>query len=45
MKKNYPLQTSGFGMGIERYLMWLLKCDDIRNMQLFLRINGEVINP
>jgi aspartyl/asparaginyl-tRNA synthetase len=45
MKKKYPLQTSGFGMGIERYLMWLLKCDDIWNMQVFLRINGESVYP
>lgn len=45
MKKNHPLQTSGFGMGIERYLMWLLKCDDIRNLQVFLRMNGETIYP
>ena len=45
MKKNHPLQTSGFGMGIERYLMWLLKCDDIRNLQVFLRMNGEIIIP
>ena len=45
MKKNNPLKTSGFGMGIERYLMWLLKCDDIRNLQIFLRINGETIYP
>lgn len=45
LKKNYPLQTSGFGMGIERYLMWLLKCDDIRNLQVFLRMNGEKIYP
>lgn len=45
MKKNHPLQTSGFGMGIERYLMWLLKCDDIRNLQVFLRMNGEIIYP
>lgn len=43
LKEKYPLKTSGFGMGIERYLMWVLKCDDIRNMQVCLRFNGENI--
>ncbi|HIQ90170.1 MAG TPA: asparaginase [Candidatus Coprosoma intestinipullorum] len=45
MKKKFPLQTSGFGMGIERYLMWVLKCKDIRNMQICLRFNGRNIVP
>lgn len=43
MKKIKPLNTAGFGMGIERFLMWVLKCDDIRNMQICLRFNGEEI--
>lgn len=41
MKKLKPLKTSGFGMGTERFLMWVLKCNDIRNMQLCLRFNGQ----
>lgn len=41
MKEEFPMQTSGFGMGIERYLMWILKAKDIRNMQICLRFNGE----
>lgn len=45
MKKIKPLKTSGFGMGTERFLMWVLKCDDIRNMQICLRFNGENIVP
>jgi len=45
MKKQFPMQTSGFGMGIERFLMWVLKCDDIRNMQICLRFNGSNILP
>ncbi len=45
MKKCKPLNTSGFGMGTERFLMWVLKCDDIRNMQICLRFNGEDVNP
>lgn len=45
MKEISPIKTSGFGMGIERYLMWALKCDDIRNMQICLRFNGKNILP
>lgn len=41
LKKMFPMQTSGFGMGIERFLLWVLKGNDIRNMQICLRINGE----
>lgn len=41
MKEKFPMSTSGFGMGIERFLMWVLKCEDIRNMQICLRFNGK----
>lgn len=37
MKKQYPMQTAGFGMGVERYLMWLLGLKDIRSVELFPR--------
>lgn len=43
LKRIKPLNTSGFGLGTERFLMWALKCDDIRNMQICLRFNGEKI--
>lgn len=45
MKKQYPMNTAGFGMGIERFLMWVLKVEDIRNMQICLRFNGQTIMP
>lgn len=45
LKKTYPMQTSGFGMGTERFLMWVLKGKDIRNFQICLRFNGENILP
>ena len=45
LKEKYHLQTAGFGMGIERYLMWVLKASDIRNMQICLRFNGKNILP
>jgi asparaginyl-tRNA synthetase len=41
MKSLIPMQTSGFGMGVERFLLWLLQHDDIRDMQLFPRFNGQ----
>lgn len=45
MKKSYPLQTAGFGMGTERFILWLLKQNDIRDCQLLPRFNGEVFIP
>ena len=41
LRKMFPMQTSGFGMGTERFLMWVLKASDIRNMQVCLRFNGD----
>jgi asparaginyl-tRNA synthetase len=40
MKEEFPMLTSGFGMGIDRFLMWVLKHDDIRDMPLISR-TGE----
>lgn len=40
MKAQTPLQTAGFGMGVERYFMWLLASRDIRDFQLMIRENG-----
>lgn len=40
MREEAPLRTSGFGMGIDRFLMWVLKHDDIRDMPLISRL-GE----
>lgn len=41
MKKHYPMLTSGFGMGTERFLLWVLNHDDIRDCQLIGRMNGR----
>ena len=45
MKKEYPMQTSGFGMGIERFILWILKHDDIRDCQILSRFNGKNMIP
>ena len=40
MKSQFPMQTSGFGLGVERWLQWLTDETDIRNLQLVPRIHG-----
>ena len=45
MKEEYPLKTAGFGMGIERFLLWVLKHDDIRDCSVLFRQNGKNIIP
>ena len=40
LKTHHPMQTAGFGMGIERFLMWVLDHEDIRDLQILPRING-----
>lgn len=40
MKESYSMKTSGFGMGLERFLLWLMKHDDIRDMHIISRIKG-----
>ncbi|KZM71642.1 amino acid--tRNA ligase-related protein [Nocardia terpenica] len=41
MKDEFPMQTAGFGMGIERFLMWVLDHGDIRDIPLVSRIDEE----
>lgn len=45
MRELAPMRTAGFGMGVERVLLWLTKHDDIRDVPLLLRFNGQQINP
>jgi asparaginyl-tRNA synthetase len=45
MKDVAPLRTAGFGLGVERFFMWLMRHDDIRDFQLFVRENGVTILP
>ncbi len=45
MKERHPLRTAGFGLGVERFLIWLLRHDDIRDIPLVLRFNGQAIQP
>ncbi len=45
LKEIYPIKTAGFGMGVERFILWLLKHNDIRNCQIIPRYNGVNILP
>jgi asparaginyl-tRNA synthetase len=45
MKKLRPMHTSGFGMGVERFILWLTGHDDIRDCQILPRLNGLNIIP
>lgn len=45
MREMRPMLTSGFGLGMERFLMWVLRHDDIRDLQPLLRFNGVACDP
>lgn len=45
MKKEYPMATAGFGIGLERLLLWILCHDDIRDTQLIVRQKGLISVP
>lgn len=45
MKRRHPLRTSGFGLGVERFLGWLLSCSDIRECQILPRLKGVEMVP
>lgn len=45
MRQVKPLRTSGWGMGSERYLCWLLQHDDIRDVVIIPRMKGIKYMP
>jgi asparaginyl-tRNA synthetase len=45
MREVYPMQTAGFGLGVERFICWLLRHEDIRDCQLLERYNGQRTIP
>ncbi|TWW69552.1 Asparagine--tRNA ligase, cytoplasmic [Takifugu flavidus] len=45
MRQVKPMRTSGWGMGSERYLCWLLQHDDIRDVVIIPRMKGIKYMP
>jgi asparaginyl-tRNA synthetase len=45
LKEIRPCVTSGFGMGVERFVLWLTRTSDIRNCTLLLRDFGRRLEP
>ena len=45
IRKVQPIKTSGWGLGSERYLCWLLQHDDVRDVQLLPRLKGAKFLP
>ncbi len=45
MRHIKPMQTSGFGLGIERFILWVLKHDDIRDCTILLRDHNNITMP
>jgi aspartyl/asparaginyl-tRNA synthetase len=40
MRDQKEIKTTGWGMGIERFLAWVFKHDDIRNLVVMPRMKG-----
>lgn len=45
LKDRKPMRTAGFGLGIERWMMWVLASADIREMAILPRYHGIRIVP
>lgn len=45
MKDHHPMLTSGFGLGLERFLLWVFNHDDVRDLQLLPRMRGHRLVP
>jgi aspartyl/asparaginyl-tRNA synthetase len=43
-EKNYSI-TSGFGLGIERFIAWSMNRDDIKDTILYPRIKNTITYP
>lgn len=45
IRREVQLQTVGWGMGIERYLLWLLRHNEIRDMCILPGLKGMTFLP
>lgn len=42
LRRDFPMATAGYGIGVERFFCWALNCADIRKCQIFPRMRGVV---
>ena len=45
IRKVKPVLTTGWGMGVERFLAWVFQHDDIRDLTIIPRIKGHSFAP
>jgi asparaginyl-tRNA synthetase len=45
MRDIKTIKTSGFGLGMERFMLWVLKHNDVRDCALLIRDHSKVIFP
>jgi asparaginyl-tRNA synthetase len=45
MREIRKIQTAGFGLGIERFILWLMKKQDIRDCMILIRNHNFVSYP
>ena len=45
LKELAPMQTSGFGLGVERFVQWISGAEDIRDCSLWLRDHRRSLDP
>ncbi|RSL38860.1 hypothetical protein CEP54_016383 [Fusarium duplospermum] len=45
MRRLKPMKTVGWGMGMERYLCWIMQHMDVRDIQVILRLKGSHFSP
>jgi len=45
MREVMPLRTAGWGMGLERFMCWMLKHDDVRDISILPRLKGHRFLP
>ena len=45
LRTHKPMQTVGWGMGMERFMLWLLKHDDVRDIAVIPRLKTGLYLP
>lgn len=45
IRRLKPLNTTGWGIGTERFICWVMQHDDVRDVQLLPRFKGVEYTP